>query len=231
MKIKIIGTGSNGNCYVLQDSNGNNLIIDCGVYYFDKNINGVLISHSHKDHCKFVKNYINLGINVYMSKETKKELKLKDEYNIIEISHENKIKIGEYNIIPFEVTHDVYNLSFLIKHNECGIIYYATDMCSLDYLFSNVNTYLIEANYNNELLMSNEKLVQSLKDRIINSHFSDKSLKQYFENIDKNNLKNIILIHKSTENFDEKIVDELKSIFGVPVYTANNGDEYFINIY
>jgi len=79
--------------------------------------------------------------------------------------------------------------------------------------------------------MSNEKLVQSLKDRIINSHFSDKSLKQYFENIDKNNLKNIILIHKSSENFDEKIVDELKSICGVPVYVASNGDEYLINIY
>jgi len=228
MKIKIIGTGSKGNCYVLQDSNGNNLIIDCGVYYFDKNINGVIISHSHKDHCKFVENYIKLGINVYMSKETKKELNIKDEYNVIEISHETKIKIGKYNIIPFEVKHDVYNLSFLIKHDESGIIYYATDMYYLDYLFANVNTYLIESNYNYELLMSNDKIIQSLKDRIINSHFSDESVMRYFESVDKNNLKNIILIHKSSENFDNKIVNELKSISGVPVYVAKNGDEYLI---
>jgi len=163
-----------------------------------------------------------------LSAQTKEELKISKEYNIIEIEHAKKYKISNYEIIPMEVKHDVYNLSFLIKHEEVGVIYYATDMCCLDYLFLNVNVYMIECNYNIELLKNNTNIIDSLKQRIINSHFSDDSLKEYFKKVQKDSINNIILIHRSHENFSTNIVDELKSIVGKPVYVAENGNEYSI---
>ena len=54
MKVKVLGSGSSGNSYKLQDKEGNEILVDCGIKYADiaKEINftkldAVLISHDH----------------------------------------------------------------------------------------------------------------------------------------------------------------------------------------
>lgn len=56
MKLKCIATGSTGNCYTLTSSNGETLILDCGIPIKDikkglnwniRGIKGVIISHTH----------------------------------------------------------------------------------------------------------------------------------------------------------------------------------------
>lgn len=56
MKLKCVSSGSQGNCYILTDSNGKSLILDCGVPIMEikkglnwniRGISGVIISHSH----------------------------------------------------------------------------------------------------------------------------------------------------------------------------------------
>ncbi|HCB45364.1 MAG TPA: MBL fold hydrolase, partial [Algoriphagus sp.] len=59
MKLIVLGSSSAGNCYILQDNQGNSLILEAGVRIkeikkaldFDiSGIQGCLISHRHGDH-------------------------------------------------------------------------------------------------------------------------------------------------------------------------------------
>lgn len=56
MKIKCLGSGSSGNCYLLTASNGETLILDCGIGIKDikrglnydlRRISGIVATHSH----------------------------------------------------------------------------------------------------------------------------------------------------------------------------------------
>lgn len=56
MKLKVLGSGSNANCYLLQSNSGETLIIECGVHLKEikkalnfnmRNVVGCLISHEH----------------------------------------------------------------------------------------------------------------------------------------------------------------------------------------
>ena len=64
MKLKILGSSSSGNCYILD--NGNEaLIIEAGIKLLDvkkalgwniRKVVGCLITHQHNDHSKYIKN-------------------------------------------------------------------------------------------------------------------------------------------------------------------------------
>ena len=56
MILKVLGSSSTGNCYLLQSSEGETLIIECGINIREikkalnfnmRNVAGVLISHEH----------------------------------------------------------------------------------------------------------------------------------------------------------------------------------------
>lgn len=56
MKLNCIATGSNGNCYILESSTGEKLILDCGVGIKEikkglnwdiRSVSGVIVSHAH----------------------------------------------------------------------------------------------------------------------------------------------------------------------------------------
>ncbi|HEK4983654.1 TPA: MBL fold metallo-hydrolase, partial [Clostridioides difficile] len=60
--IKILGSSSRGNCYLLQLEN-ETLILECGVSYKEilkgldfslENVVGCLVTHEHKDHSKAI---------------------------------------------------------------------------------------------------------------------------------------------------------------------------------
>jgi len=76
MKLKILGTGSSGNCYVLKPENGKSLMIECGLTFanikkgldFDLNIEACLLTHEHKsDHAKCPQEIINAGISLALN--------------------------------------------------------------------------------------------------------------------------------------------------------------------
>ena len=62
MILKVIGSGSKGNCYILENKT-EVLILECGVHFDEvkeamnydlQKVCGILITHEHKDHCKGV---------------------------------------------------------------------------------------------------------------------------------------------------------------------------------
>lgn len=208
MKLKILGTGSSGNSYLLEPEKGKSLIVDCGVNFkkvkeavdFDLNsICGAIQTHSHGDHSKFTKGFINSGINVYMSAQNQKEIGIKS-HRIVPIEANKQLHIGDFKIMPFEVNHDVYCLGFLIYHSECGITLYLTDTSYSNYVFKGLNNLIIECNYSDEILEAKLNNNEFLRDRIIGSHLSLETLLEMLGQNDLSKVNNIVLIHLSDSN-------------------------------
>lgn len=113
MKLKVLGSSSNGNCYLIE-ANNEKLILDAGVNFkivqkelkFNFNgIEGVLITHEHMDHLKYAINFALNGINIYASEGTLAKLDLKGHrFKIIKALEQ--FKIGNFIILPFETQHD-----------------------------------------------------------------------------------------------------------------------------
>ena len=84
MKICCLGSGSSGNCYILT-CNNEKLILDCGLPIkvikqgldFDlQGIQGVLVTHCHKDHSLSADDFKKMGLPVFMPYEDKKTMTL-----------------------------------------------------------------------------------------------------------------------------------------------------------
>jgi len=231
MELKVLGSGSSGNCYLLQGEK-ETLIIECGLPYktilkeLDFNLNnvvGCLVSHEHKDHSKAIQDLIKNGINVYSSKGTFEAIGIEGRRAKL-IESENAIKISEFIMLPFETQHDaVEPLGFLITHKEMGTLLFATDTYYLKYKFSGLNHILIECNYSSEILQEKE-LPKSLKTRIVKSHFELENVKDFLRATDLKEVKEIVLIHLSDGNSNSaEFKTDIEKLTGKPTYIADKG--------
>lgn len=84
--LKIVDTGSDGNCYIITDSCNQKLILDAGrpikevkqTLGFDvRQIEGVLVTHAHQDHSEYTNAFKKMGIPVWEPYKTLEESKLK----------------------------------------------------------------------------------------------------------------------------------------------------------
>lgn len=232
MSIKILASGSSGNCYLLETSK-ETLILECGIKYKDilKSLNfdlskviGCLVTHEHKDHCKAINEIISAGITAYSSQGTWEALKLnhlENAYKILKVTSGKIYKIGGFDVMPFEVEHDVNEpLGYLIKHNELGKIVFITDSYYCKYKFKDVEHVLIECNYSEDIL--NE--LPSWRARVLKSHMSLETLKETLKTWDLSKTKDITLIHISEGNGEpEKFKKEIEELTGVITYIAAPG--------
>ena len=114
MELKILGSSSKGNCYLL-DNGKDCLMIECGIPFKDvqkavnfdiSRIAGVIISHEHGDHAKHVGKCLEAQIPCYMSQGTKYALSL-PQTRLVRVMDELKVcRIGNFNIQPFATQHD-----------------------------------------------------------------------------------------------------------------------------
>lgn len=114
MKLKVLGSSSSGNCYLIEANNHEKLVLDAGVNFkivqktlnFNfKGIEGVLITHEHMDHLKYAPNFALNGIDIYASKGTFEKLNLKG-HRFKQIKALEQFEIGNFIILPFETQHD-----------------------------------------------------------------------------------------------------------------------------
>lgn len=242
MKLKVLGSGSSGNCYLLQGEK-ETLIIECGLPYktilkeLDFNLNnvvGCLVSHEHKDHSKAVQDLVKNGIDVYSSKGTFEAIGIQ-KYRAKLIESEKAIKIDEFIILPFETRHDaVEPLGFLITHKEMGTLLFATDTYYLKYKFSGLNHILIECNYSEKILKQNMEercILTSLKDRLLKSHFELGNVKDFLRATDLKDVKDIVLIHLSDGNSNSaEFKSDIEKLTGKPTYIADKGLEIELEV-
>ena len=217
MKLHVLGSNSKGNGYILEGKS-QTLLLECGLPLKDvkealnfdlSKVVGVLVSHAHGDHAKYIVDYSMLGIPIHCSGEMVNDIcSFKCDLHKWQIEAGKQYTIGEFKVIPFSVKHDVPCLGFLINHPESGNILFITDTHYIPNRFKGLNQILIEANYEERIL--NENLIDGKIDnmryqRVIRSHMS---LETCVEALKKNDLKgvqNIVLIHLSPQNSDASL--------------------------
>jgi len=229
MQLHILGSGSKGNCYIL-DSDSGALVIDAGVPFvevkqalgFDiSRIAGVIVSHEHKDHAGRVFEALDTRLSVYMTQGTAEAVGCDTGYlsvNIVEPMQAHQI--GSFRVMPFDVRHDAAEpVGFLIEHKESGRVLFATDTKYIPYTFKDLSQILIEANYRGDLL--NDRLPNAVRNRIIDSHMSLDTCIEALRANDLTTVQNIVLLHLSDGNSHaQEFVSAVKSATGVDVVCA-----------
>lgn len=243
MKLKIVGTGSTGNAYVLENEN-EALLIECGVKIdslkkalsFDySKVVGCIVTHEHGDHYKSIQKVLDLGISVYATAGTfSSEIFQSTGHNKNIIKPRQEIKVGNFKILPFEIQHDAKEpVGFLINHPDCGNTLFLTDTFYCKYKFPNLNNIIIEANYSKAII--DQKFgpgseMKFLRDRILKSHMSIENLKEMLSANDLTKVNNIVLIHLSDSNSNERqFQKEISDLTCKNVTVARNGMELEFN--
>ena len=241
MNLKVIGTGSKGNCYILENEN-EALIIECGVNvqsikqalnFNVSKVCGCLVTNEHQDQAKSANELIKSGINVYASAGTFKALQIE---NHRAISMQNKVAfaIGNFTVMPFDVHHDAAEpFGFIIKHNECGNVLFLTDTFYCAYTFNNIHNIIIEANYSKKIIdkkFGAESGKEFLRNRILKSHMSLENCLTTLSANDLSKVNNIVLIHLSDSNSNEiEFKEAVEGATGKTVTVASNGTSLNFN--
>lgn len=240
MKLKIIGTGSTGNSYILHN-NTEALLIECGVtvrkikealnFDFSKVV-GCIVTHEHGDHNKAIKDIVSSGIKVYASKGTLEASKVVQHHNSKVLESKKLYQIGNFKIIPFDVRHDAQEpMGFLIQHPECGTTLFLTDTYYSPYKFNGLNNLIIEANFCEDIIDAKLKTdMRFLRDRILKSHLSIQKCIDLLNVNDLSDVNNIVLIHLSDSNSNEiEFKRKVEEATGKNTVVANNGIEIEFN--
>lgn len=212
----IIGSGSKGNAILVQTK----ILLDCGVSYsklarYLKYLKIIFIGHQHKDHLlpstiqriaynypniKFVTSSSDVVIKLTQSRVPKK--------NIFYLEPKKWYSLGVMKVKTEPLTHDVENYGLKWEY-EGKKGFYATDTSNLDNIEAKgYNLYLIESNYNEELL---KKHIEECEDenmlyylnRVPYTHLSYEQANSFLiENMGDNS--QFEYIHQSEYNFKEE---------------------------
>lgn len=216
MYLRCLESSSSGNCYLLTSRSGETLVIESGVRFskvkealdFDiSGVKGLIISHEHKDHSKYVKDYLTAGIDVFASLGTIKAIKF-NHHRFSRARHNHVFMVGEFTIMPFDIQHDcAEGLGYLIKHIEMGTCLFLTDSFYVEYKFPGLNNIMIEANNSEQIIsdrLESGTIHPSVANRVNTSHMSIETLKTMLNTNDLTQVNNIVLLHLSDGNSDAK---------------------------
>lgn len=132
IEILVIASGSGGNAYKITDGI-TPVLIECGLPFAQlqkalefkvSNLAGVLVGHSHKDHCKSVGDFMKAGIDCFMCEATAKDLNLSGHR--LKIAGE-QFEVGSWTVRTFPIVHDVPGIGFYMANQDGDRLLYASD--------------------------------------------------------------------------------------------------------
>lgn len=239
-----LASGSSGNSSLIEIS-GQRILIDCGIgakkivhalHYFGispHDIDAIIVTHEHNDHTRgidvFSRRY---NIPVYLSMalySSNKQIPFVEhpEVSIRPFFTESPFSIGDVEILPFPLPHDVVDhVGFRIE-GEGKSIGYATDIGHLTgELFeycAGVNYLFIESNHDEDMLI-NGPYPEHLKRRVTSKvgHLPNDEARIAIEKLYHSRLKHVILFHLSKiNNSPEKALAAMGDIrYDVMIDTA-----------
>lgn len=238
MTIKVLASGSRGNCYVIEDGEST-ILLDAGIPIMKIRegvgfkltaVAGALITHRHGDHAKAVKDLTHAGTNVYASEDVFESAGasghrckvIKD--GIIGDKRET-FTVGSFRVLPFSVHHDVPNLGFYIHSTVTGEnLLYFTDTYYISHVFSNLNYIMAECNFDPAAIDASVKaglIPIELKKRLMKSHMSIDTFIKMLRKNDLSGVKQIYLLHLSDNNSRaEDFKRRVQAVSGCEVYIA-----------
>lgn len=233
-KLKVLSSSSKANGYVLTNGE-DSLFIEAGKNYREAlvkadynalSINGMLVTHEHTDHARCIKQYVNRRIPIYMPGDTMKNLNLECEYNVRPIELGQAVRLGNFTIHAFECKHSVTCYGYIIWHKKLGKLLFATDTEFIKYSFKDLGLkhICIEANYSKNLLNRDDEN----STHVLQGHMEIGTTADFLRENATSKLKNVVLLHLSDKNSDEKLFKEIVAK-EVPettkIYVADRGME------
>ena len=213
MVYEIIASGSSGNAILLE----NGILLDCGIPFkkiepYLNQIKLVFISHEHGDHLNLrtllklhtLRPTIRFAVGFWLKD---KLIGVGIKSSNIDNLKQNKIyDYKQFKISPFVLIHDVKNFGLRIFDSKSKEkILYAVDTATLNHVSAkNYDCYLIEANYDDEILEANlkkdlESSGFSYNSRVKETHLSLNQASQFvFDNAGNNSKYEFI--HGSKRN-------------------------------
>lgn len=236
MRLKVLGSSSVGNCYLLEAADGETLAIEAGVRLSEvkkalrfkmERLAGCLISHEHGDHASQAVRFGRFT-DLYMSRGTAEAKHIDNAYFTHVLHPMERVRIGGFEVMSFPVQHDAKEpFGYLIKHPECGTIVFATDTYYLKYRFDGVANWMIECNYRMDILEWNchaGRIDERRRDRTLKSHMSYETLLDTLKANDLRRTNNIVLLHLSEDNSDATaFVGGVQAATGKNVVAAKKG--------
>lgn len=163
MKLKVLGSGSSGNCYILENDN-EALIIEAGLPFMKvkkalnfnvMKIKAVLITHIHSDHHFYWFQYARAGIPVFEPFRLDGSNLEFDNSQFRVMAFDNRDKSGRWLHNNSDGS-ECPCYGFHITHPEIGSLVYATDTEYVRWRFKAVNHILCEANYDMQFVDRDE---------------------------------------------------------------------------
>ncbi len=216
MLVSVLCSGSKGNCTLIRTKTAN-FLIDAGSTAKNineklkennlslKDINYILLSHTHKDHTSalnvIVKKY---NPTIILSEIMYNDLEFLNDYDNIMFLKDNLV-IGEVLIENIKTSHDASDSRGYIITEGSSSLVQITDTGYLNQKYfsklQNKNLYIMESNHNLEMLL-NGRYPKWLKARVASDvgHLSNESSAFYLSKLIGKDTKKIILAHLSEEN-------------------------------
>ncbi|MEI1256018.1 MBL fold metallo-hydrolase [Blautia sp. JLR.GB0024] len=229
MRLKVLGSGSSGNCYILENDT-EALIIEAGVPFMEvkkeldfniKKIKAVIITHIHSDHHFHWFKYVRAGIPVFEP--------FRNGEQALEFSHSefkiqafpNQDKDGKWLHGNNDGT-ECPCYGFYIQHPDIGSLVYVTDTEYVRWRFSEVNHILVEANYCEELIDRNSPKYR----HVLEGHMSIDTACRFLKTNNNPALRSAVLLHLSENSANADIFKaRVENVVKCPVNVARKGLE------
>lgn len=227
MKLRCLGSGSSGNCYLLEN-NTECLVIEAGLPFkavkkaLDFNISkivGAICTHAHADHSGRAYEYEAAGIPVFKPYEKWTSLNFKSCSTFKVQAFDLTDKRGRFMHNHADGS-ECPCYGFYISHPEMGSLVYATDCEFIKWQFSELNHILVEANYSADLI--DPGAVN--RNHVLTGHMSLQTTLDFLQANNNPGLRNVILCHLSNSNADPAVFREKAGkVVDCPVYVAEKG--------
>lgn len=227
MKACVLASGSKGNATYIATTT-THLLIDLGISCLNverkleeinvdpKQIEGILITHTHVDHINGLRVFIKkFNPIIYLTTSMYEELNQLFEIKKHQLIDED-ITIGDIKVNVIKTSHDVDDSNGYVLSNNQSSIVYITDTGYLNKKYHNQmfnkSLYIMESNHDIDMLM-NGSYPYAIKQRILGDkgHLSNKDCAYYLKKLIGNNTTTIVLAHLSEENNTEQLAYETVS--------------------
>ncbi len=226
MRFESFASSSAGNLYTVTDADGHRLAIECGMSiarirealdFKLAQLDGVLVSHSHDDHCRAARDIMRVGgAHVYASHQTLKAIE--DGYLGRTLSPGIVEQIGAFHVLPFETHHDVAgSLGFVVLSRGAALLF-AIDTSHVPMNFVGLTHIALECNFALDLLYESHA---EHRTRVVKNHMSLERVIETLARTDLSKVREIHLLHLSDAHSDaERFQREVEAATGKPVHVA-----------
>ena len=255
MKVSILASGSNGNATLIETKN-DSFLIDNGLSFKNlysricecqsdiHKLSSIFLTHEHADHIAGLKVllkriplkcYLTRGTYDGLNAETQSQIDMND---LIFVKNGDEILLNDCKIRVLQMHHDAREPIGFVIENKIKKIVYITDTGYVDQryfpLIKNADMYIIESNYDVELLWSSSRPFE-LKKRIDGDygHMSNVASAILLSKLIGTNTKTIVFAHISDDcnyyGMPSLILNEHKKIYEETGIDYSNVKFYFGN--